>query len=465
MISIVLLSPKGRLYRHRGGIFKRSLRYAPLTLPTLVSLIPAEIEHDVRLIDEGIEDIPLDLNCDLIGITVITGTAPRSYWLADQFRARGIKVILGGPHVTLAPEDAAPHADAIVTGYAEESWPRLLRDFCRGRLAPRYSQVANLSLAGLPPVRRDLVPRRHYVTTAVFEATRGCGHDCDFCVVPTAWGRRQLQKPVGEIIDDIRRSGARRLIFIDLNLVSDREYAARLFEALAPLNVHWYGLATTLLGKDQGLLDLCARSGCRGLLLGLESISMGGLREVHKGFNDPAAFKELIANLHHHGIAVQGAFVFGLDHDTPQVFARTAEFAVDARIDLPRFAVLTPFPGTPLFRRLDNEGRILTKNWELYDGQHVVFQPKQMSPEALMRGTEAAWKASYRYRSIAKRIWRSPASRSIVIGANLGYRFYAHHLNRFYNCDWGLVRGDGGHAEAAARAAPEPSPRTLAARR
>ena len=465
MISIVLLSPKGRLYRHRGGIFKRSLRYAPLTLPTLVSLIPPEIEHDVRLFDEGIEDIPLDLKCDLIGITVITGTAPRSYWLADQFRARGITVVLGGPHVTLAPEDAAPHADAIVTGYGEESWPRLLRDFGQGRLAPRYSQVQNLSLAGLPPVRRDLVPRQHYITTAVFEATRGCGHDCDFCVVPTAWGRRQLQKPVGEVVDDIRRSGARRLIFIDLNLVSDREYAAHLFEALAPLGVQWYGLATTLLGKDEELLTLCARSGCRGLLIGLESIAVGGLREVHKGFNNPADFKELIDKLHRHGIAVQGAFVFGLDNDTPEVFARTAEFTIDARIDLPRFAVLTPFPGTPLFRRLESERRILTKNWELYDGQHVVFQPKQMTPEALMRGTEAAWKATYRYGSIVKRIWRSPASRAVVIGANLGYRFYAHHLNRFYNCDWGLIRSDAQDRVAEAHAIPDPSRRSRVAHR
>ena len=312
-------------------------------------------------------------------------------------------------------------------------------------------------------MRRDLVPLQHYVTTAVFEATRGCGHDCDFCVVPTAWGRRQLQKPVGEVVDDIRRSGARRLIFIDLNLVSDREYAAHLFEALAPLGVQWYGLATTLLGRDEELLALCARSGCRGLLIGLESIAVGGLREVHKGFNNPADFKELIDKLHRHGIAVQGAFVFGLDNDTPEVFARTAEFTIDARIDLPRFAVLTPFPGTPLFRRLESEGRILTKNWELYDGQHVVFQPKQMTPEALMRGTEAAWKATYRYRSIAKRIWRSPASRAVVIGANLGYRFYAHHLNRFYNCDWGLIREDAQDRAAVAHTSADASPRSRVA--
>jgi radical SAM superfamily enzyme YgiQ (UPF0313 family) len=439
MLSIVLLSPKGRLYRHRSGIFRRSLRYAPLTLPTLVSLIPPEIEHRVTLIDEGIRDIPLDIDADLIGMTVITPTAPRSYWLADHFRKRGIKVVLGGPHVTLCPEDAAPHADAIVVGYAEESWPRLLRDLVRGGLERRYDQIPGLSLANLPPVRRDLVPKRDYITTDVFEATRACAHDCDFCVVPTAWGRHQFQKPVEEVVSDIRRTGARRLIFIDLNLISDRRYAARLFEALIPLEVQWYGLATSLLAKDPELLSLCARSGCRGLLIGLESISTRGLREVHKGFQDPREYKEVIATFHRHGIAIQGCFVFGFDDDTEEVFQRTAEFVVDAKIDLPRFAVLTPFPGTPLFKRYERDGRLLTRNWELYDGQHVVFQPRHMSAEALMRGTEAAWKYAYRYSSITRRIWHSPAACAVVIGANLGYRFYAHHLDRFYNCDWGLV--------------------------
>lgn len=439
MLSIALLSPKGRLYRHRSGIFRRSLRYAPLTLPTLVSLVPPEIPHRVTLIDEGIRDIPLELEADIIGITVITPTAPRSYWLADHFRARGATVVLGGPHVTLVPEDALPHADAIVVGYAEESWPRLLRDVVNGRLARRYEQIPDLSLAGLPPVCRDLVPRRDYITTDVFEATRGCAHACDFCVVPSAWGRRQLQKPVEEVVADIGRTGARRLIFVDLNLVSDRNYAAHLFAALVPLGVQWYGLATSLLARDRELLELCARSGCRGLLIGLESISRQGLREVHKGFQDPGDFRELIALFHRYGIAIQGCFVFGFDDDTPEVFQRTAEFAVDARIDLPRFAVLTPFPATPLFHRYERDGRLLTRNWELYDGQHVVFQPQRMSATALMRGTEAAWKHAYRYRSIARRIYHSPAARSIVLGANLGYRFYAHHLDRFYNCDWGLV--------------------------
>ncbi|MDH3265705.1 MAG: cobalamin-dependent protein, partial [Gammaproteobacteria bacterium] len=172
MLRIALLSPKGPLYRHRGGIFRKSLRYPPLTLPTLAALIPDDVEHELCLFDEGIEDIPEDIDVDLIGITVITGNARRSYELAKRFRARGIAVVLGGPHVTLVPDDAAPHADAVVVGYAEDTWPQLLRDFVSGNLQQRYVQAPNLSLAGRPWARRDLMNGGRYAKTHVFEATR-----------------------------------------------------------------------------------------------------------------------------------------------------------------------------------------------------------------------------------------------------------------------------------------------------
>ncbi len=440
MIRIALLSPKGPLYRHRGGIFRKSLRYAPLTLPTLASLVPPELEHTLRIVDEGIEEIPADLDADLVGMTVITGTARRAYALAAHFRARGVPVVLGGPHVTLLPEEAAEHADAIVVGYAESSWPELLRDFAEGRMRRRYDQAPDLSLAGLPPVRRELIPARHYITRHVFEATRACIHTCDFCVVPAAWGRRQLQKPVDEVAEEIRRSGARRAIFVDLNIVADPAYAGRLFEALIPLGIGWYGLATTLLARDPDLLALCARSGCRGLLIGFESIAKENLRTVRKGFTDPATFRDVVDALHRHGIAVQATFMFGMDHDTPDVFERTAQYVGEAGIDLPRFSVLTPFPGTPLFDRLAAEGRILTRNWERYDGQHVVFQPAAMSAEELERGTERAWRAAYTYRAILRRGRATPSRRSLYWASNLAYRFYARNLHRFYTCDWPVGR-------------------------
>ncbi|HEY5893423.1 MAG TPA: radical SAM protein [Chthoniobacterales bacterium] len=435
-MRVALISPKGPLYRHRGGIWKKALRYQPLTLTTLAALIPEELQAETILFDEGICDVPLDLEADLIGLTAITGTATRAYQLAGHFRSRGITVVLGGPHVTLIPEDAQPHADAIVCGYAEDTWPELLRDFASGNLRRRYDQAPGLDISGRPFPRRELLPGWRYLTNNVFEATRGCIHNCDFCVVPTAWGRKPFQKTPEEVVADIRQHGARKLIFIDLNLIADRGYAARLFTALIPLKLQWYGLATVLLADDEPLLELAARSGCKGLLMGLESILSKNLRQNHKGFNSPDHYAQVVETLHEHGISLQGCFVFGLDHDEPDVFLKTAEFAVQARIDLPRFAIVTPFPNTPLYRRLLSEGRILTKNWELYDGQHAVFQPARMSVRDLEQGAEAAWKHAYSFRSIAQRIRHSPAPWPVKLGTNLGYRFYANHLSQYYNCDW-----------------------------
>lgn len=452
-IRLALISPKGPLYRHRGGIWKKSLRYQPLTLTTLAALVPQDVPARVELIDEGIADVPLDLEADLVGLTVITGTASRAYALADHFRARGIAVVLGGPHVTLMPDDAEPHADAVVIGYAEETWPQLLRDFAGGHLEKTYRQAPDLDLAGRPFPRRELLSQRHYLTSNVFEATRGCVHACDFCVVPTAWGRKPLQKPVDEVVADIRQHGARKLIFVDLNLVAHRGYAKALFTALIPLSLQWYGLATVLLADDPELLELAAQSGCRGLLMGLESISRENLQQNHKGFNSPENYIRVVERLHAHGIALQGCFVFGLDGDKADVFLKTAEFAVAAGIDLPRFAVVTPFPNTPLYKRLEAEGRLLTKNWEFYDAQHVVFQPRHMSVQELQAGIEVAWKHAYSWRSIVRRIRKSPAPWPVRLGTNLGYRFYAHHLNQFYNCDWII-----GRAPAAPVATAEMAP-------
>lgn len=439
-LRLALISPKGPLYRHRGGIWRKSLRYQPLTLTTLAALIPPELDVELLLIDEGIADVPENLEVDLVGLTVITGTAVRAYDLADRFRARGVTVVLGGPHITLIPDDAQPHADAVVVGYAEDTWPELLRDFAAGRMKSRYVQAPGLNIGGRPFPRRDLLPARRYLTNDVFEATRGCIHSCDFCVVPTAWGRQPFLKPVGEVVADLRQHGARKAIFIDLNIISVRDYALELFAALETLRIQWYGLATVLLTDDAELLAACARSGCRGLLMGLESISRANLRDSRKGFNSPEKYELVVQRLHDHGIALQGCFVFGLDHDEPDVFEKTAEFAVAAKIDLPRFAVVTPFPNTGLYHRLEQEGRILTKNWELYDGQHVVFQPARMSVQALQEGIERAWKCAYSWTSMARRLRHSPAPWPVRLGTNLGYRFYAHNLSRFYNCDWIIGR-------------------------
>lgn len=441
-MKVALVSPKGPLYRNRGGIFRKSLRYQPLTLTTLAALAPPELEIEFVLHDEGTADIPLNLDADLIGLTVITGSAVRAYELADHFRRRGKTVVLGGPHVTLMPDEAQAHASAICVGYAEESWPTLLRDFAVGRLQSRYDQGPDFQLTNLPFARRDLLDGRNYLTQAVFEATRACAHDCEFCVAPTAWGRRQFQKPVEHVVEDIRRVGARKILFVDLNLISDRNYARELFTALVPLNVRWFGLSTSLIGRDPELMELMARSGCTGLLIGFETISRSSLSDIRKKFNDPDLYAALIADLHRLGISIQGCFVFGNDHDAESTFDDTVDFVLRTGIDLPRFALLTPFPGTPLHLRLAREGRLLHRNWDLYDGQHVVFQPKSMTVSALQEGHERAWKRAYSYRAIASRLRHAGTQFPLSLAANLGYRYYAHHLHTHYNCDWPQVASE-----------------------
>jgi radical SAM superfamily enzyme YgiQ (UPF0313 family) len=241
-------------------------------------------------------------------------------------------------------------------------------------------------------------------------------------------------------VADIRQHGKRHILFVDLNLYADRAYARELFEALIPLRVQWHGLVTTLFANDQPMLELAARSGCRGVLMGLESISRASLADCRKGFNSPEGYIRMVERLHAHGIALNGCFVFGTDHDTTDAFLKTAQFAVEAKIDLPRFAIVTPFPGTALYRRLEQGGRILTRDWELYDAQHVVFQPARMSVNELQRGTEAAWKYTYSFSSMAKRLRASPMLPPIIWAANLTYRRYAHNLHRFYHCDWFIPR-------------------------
>ncbi len=445
-LRVALLSPRGPLYRHRGGVWKKTMRYAPLTLTTLASLIPPEIPVEVRIIDEGVDEIiPERIEADLVGISAITGTAPRVHGRSSRraFPTASIPVVLGGVHPTLMPDEAQQKADSVVVGYAEESWPQLLRDLVAGRLQRRYDQSPNLKLDNLPFPQRQAFDNGASVANVahtVIEATRGCIYQCEFCVVPSAWGK-PMQKPVAHVVADILQMNAKRVIFLDLNLIADTEYARELFTALVPLKIRWGGLVTTTIAWEKDLLDLAARSGCRGLLIGFESLNRESLKEAKKGFNMRHDYREVIDKVRERGIALMGCFVFGFDHDTPAYwrFDETVDFVMESHIDLPRYAIAVPFPGTPFFKRLKSEGRITTKDWGLYDGQHVVFQPRQMSADELLENTRRAWKKTYSYASMWKRLAGSRTQLPIAISANLGYRFYAYHLDTFYTCDWQLA--------------------------
>jgi radical SAM superfamily enzyme YgiQ (UPF0313 family) len=448
-MKIQLLSPAGEIHRNGTGIFKTALRYAPLTLTTLAALVPEELHAEVTIQDEGVQPLDLDFDADLVGITAITGTALRAYAVADQLRAKGHSVVIGGVHATLLPDEAAAHADALVLGYAEKSWPQLLRDFAAGRLRPRYFAPTDRRLH-VPQARRDLLQKKKYATVNSIEATRGCPHKCDFCAVPAAWANIYAHRPIEDVVAELRTFEKRHAVFIDLSPVEDVNYAKALYRALIPLRLRWIGLSTTRIAEDAELLKLAARSGCKGLLIGFESISQDTLNETHKGFHAAAGYGEVVKKLHDHGIGIQGCFVFSFDSDDADVFARTVEFVDRVKIDLPRYAVVTPFPGTGLYRRWEAEGRLLHKNWALYDVEHVVFQPRRMSPERLQEGLEWAWGQSYGWRSIGRRLLGAPWSiLPLWVSLNFGYRFYAQHLREK---TWPIYRDPAYMAEAAARA-------------
>jgi uncharacterized protein len=425
-LKILLVSPHDDTYRHDGSAFKTSVTYYALTLPTLAALVPDDLEADVKLIDEGIEPLGGLEEADLVAITAITPSAPRAYEIAAQARKLGKTVVLGGPHPTLVPEEAASHADAIVVGFAEESWPRLVRQFATtGTVEPRYEQDPKRPLATLPTPRRDLLQLHRYLKIPVLQASRGCPNRCSFCCIPAMWGQDFHRRPVGDVIAEVKALQSRRLLYLDPSMAEQRDFGLELFAAMTPLNTRWGGLATVKMAFDDELLAAAARAGCRGLLVGFESISQASLNGIHKQFGEAERYKEAVQRFHDAGIAVLGTFVFGLDHETPDVFERTAQFVDEARIDLVRYSVFTPFPGTQAFSDLDSQGRILTRDWNLYNTENVVFQPQNFTPEELQQGLSRAWAHTFSYRSIAKRI--RPLSRLgwLALGANFAFRHYA----------------------------------------
>ncbi len=424
---ILLVMPEAGIHHLRLGRKKISFREAPLTLTTLAALVPPEINADITVIDESIQRVPFERAFDLVGISCMTGTAFRAYEIADEFRRQGSVVVLGGVHVSLRPEEARGHADTLIHGFAEISWPTLLRDWANGELLVDY-HIPPTTLAGLPLPRRDLQKRRSYMIPNTVFATRGCKRSCEFCTVaaiPFGWQTR----PVGDVIDEIRQIPSRRIAFNDVSIAEDREYAKELFTAMIPLGKKWGGLATLDITHDDELLALMHRSGCVYLLIGFESLGRSSLAGINKSFNRTDEYKRAIAKLHAHGIMIQGCFIFGLDQDDPTVFEQTVAGVNDLKIDIPRFAIYTPYPGTLAFSRLKTQGRILHEHWPHYDTQHVVFQPAQMTPEELDRGFRKAYEDAFTIGSIHRRTFGKKNFPISFIG-NLAYRKYIRRLKK-----------------------------------
>lgn len=429
-MKIAFLAPAGAMHRFNGS-FGKSLHYAPLTLTTLAALIPPKLNAEAVIYDETAGIIPLDLEADIICITCITGTAPRCYAYADHFRRKGITVVLGGVHPTMLPKEASLHADSVVTGFAEFTFPQMLSDFAAKQLKPLYTQNRDFTIAGRPTPRRELLNKKRYITMNTLEAVRGCSLPCTFCAYPAAFGKTVYKRPVNEVMAEIEALDCKLILFPDVNLIADRAYAVELFTALAPLKKWWLGLATSSVGIDSELTDVFRKSGCKGLLIGFESVNQESQRFVSKGVNKVNDYEDLMKRLHHAGILVQGCFAFGADNEDASTFERTVELVEHAKIDLPRYSILTPFANTEYYRQLESEGRIIERNWAMYDVEHCVYKPALMTPEQLEEGTAWAWKETYRLGGIAGRLAPFHRDAWLSLPLNFGYRGYAEKFTVF----------------------------------
>ncbi|MCM2279812.1 MAG: B12-binding domain-containing radical SAM protein [Oligoflexia bacterium] len=430
-MKILLIMPDAGMHKFRFGSFVRSAREAPLTLTTLAALTRDDPSIEYRLIDESVDRVPLDFPADLVGISVMTGTARRAYALAEHFRGRKIPVVLGGVHATILPEEARPFADSLVIGMADGLWPQLLRDFREGKLRAEYREeklASRYTTIPIPAPRYDLQRKSGYMMPYTIQATRGCMHSCDFCAVPVIWGNRYIRRPVGEVIRDIRSIPSKRFALNDVSPVDDVEYAKELFRAMIPLKKKWGGLSTTKVIEDPELFDLMVKSGCQYLLIGFESANSETLGSIAKRFNKPDHYAEVMRQMHQAGIIVQGCFVFGFDHDTRDIFRQTVERVQELKIDIPRYSIYTPYPGTRLFKRLEEEKRILSYNWADYNTMNVVYRPKNMSPVELYEGFRWAYRETFKVGRILPRALAAGTRFPITFFGNLTYKLFVHRL-------------------------------------
>lgn len=369
--------------------------YPIITLPHIAAVTPNR--HEVKIINENYDKLDYSVDADVVGITCYTMTAPRAYEIADEFRRRGKTVIMGGYHVTALPDEALQHADCVIKGLAELNWPRAINDFEKGKLKSVYERDHNFDISKVPPLRRDLIKRNPFF--GALQTTKGCPHKCEFCAISSFCGNIVKQRPIKDVVEEIKSMTNKVFIFHDPHLTLNKKYATELFKEMIrqKINKKWVANGTTnvLANADERFLNLASKAGCVEWFVGFESVNQEALLETNKTHNQVENFDKLINSLHKYNMSVQGGIIFGFDHDKPDVFDTTLETINRWNLDVLEVNILTPYPGTRLFEKLDKQGRILTKDWSRYNQVDVVFEPKNMTPKQLYRGARKVAKEFY----------------------------------------------------------------------
>jgi radical SAM superfamily enzyme YgiQ (UPF0313 family) len=402
--------------------------------PTLAmtSFAATTPEHwEVRYWDENLLDgrPPCSPLPEVVGITVHLTFANRAFELARWYRSRGSKVVLGGLHAVSCPGECAAHADALAFGDGVQLWPRILADVESGCLRARYTATFENDYRTDPPARRSILPRGSFLTTASLIATRGCHNRCGFCYLATGGLRMpyRMRDPAG-IAAEFLAADQPYGVFIDNNLGSNRDYLAALCAALRPLDRIWSAAVSIDVTDDAALIRTMALAGCTGVFIGFESLTDENLADARKKGPKAADYARRVRLLHDHGIQVNGSFVLGFDHDRADVFARTAEWVEQNRLESATFHILTPYPGTPLFGQMEAEGRLLHRDWTLYDTAHAVFRPRHMSPEELEQGYAWMYQRLFSHASI----WRRRPADWRAVAPYLAMSYLYKRSNRFW---------------------------------
>lgn len=446
-MKILLISPERERKKEEAFLFRLGF----LNLPYVAAVTPPDAE--VKIVDEACQKVDFEEKVDLVGITAQTPVVPRAYQIAEEFKKRGVPVVMGGVHASMLPEEALRHVDAVVIGEAEEVWPTLIEDLKKSRLKKIYQGNGFINPSQLPLPRRELLHEKFYLPLKLLETTRGCPHHCDFCGVSKFFGFRYRNRPISEIDRELKtlfRKGPvmssflkrilssfskdlpyflkRRLLYIiDSNVAGDRRFALDLVSLLKEYDLLWYGHAPVSIAFDQKLLEGFSRSGCIALNIGFESFSTKNLQVMRKGFNQPSRYAEAVQRIHDHGMGVMGTFIVGLDDDDSGVFQRIIDFCIDSRLDWALTFIMAPYPGTESFLRLEKEGRILCRDWEKYDSLNVVYQPLLVSVEELEKGMRRIWKEVFSLASIYKRVLKRPWIHPLFY---LGMNWQFHKLTR-----------------------------------